>query len=433
MGQPVADTSMRTGFRFRLILISCILTGCLIGAAGATSLGTDWKERASAEAPFLGVLITPDASLVYAGGTEILVRSWDREIHWGYRPARVAALSNDGKRIAMAVGNKLSLLDDRGIENWSRTMEGYVRAVAMSPNGSFIISANDKGDYISWGRDGEFIARLHNQTANTIAYAPSTDLVVVATDNGLRFYNHRLELLWCDNRTESRDTFIAIAGDGSTVIVAGANEVASYTRYGTLNWRREITTDPILDMHCSFDCYTILVAGQDKTIFALDRFGIVQWKYETEHWVNSVGVSRYASVIAAGGIDRTLYVFDRSGTLIASKKTDNLIQPGSIAVSSDGRRIVVADQSNLYGFSLIGDPDAPDVLETYTRPPLTPVPTTNPTTVPITTPDTTVTTAIVMTTTATTVPVKSTTYSPLNPLLFLPAAGAAFLLCKRMR
>lgn len=420
---------MSTGFRFRLLLISCILTGCLIGAAAATSLGTDWKERASAEAPFLGVLITPDASLVYAGGPEMLVRSWDREIHWGYRPARVAALSYDGKRIAMAVGNKLSLLDERGIENWSRTMEGYVKAVAISPNGSVVISANEKGDYISWGRDGEFIARLHNQTANAIAIAPSTDLVVVATDNGLRFYNHRLELLWCDNRTESRDTFIAIAGDGSTVIVAGSNQVASYTRYGTLNWRRQITTNPILDMHCSFDCYTIIIAGQDKTIFALDRFGVVRWKYETEHWINSIGVSRYASVIAAGGIDRILYVFDRSGTLLTTKKTDNLIQPGSIAVSSDGSRIVVADQSNLYGFSLIGDAVPPDDLETYTRPSLTPVPTT----VPVTIPATTATTSVVLTTTTTTVPVKSTTYSPLNPLLFLPAIGAAFLLCKRMR
>jgi WD40 repeat protein len=423
---------MRTGSGFRLLLISSLLAGCLFGAAGATSIGTDWKERSSGEAPFLGVMITPDASLVYAGGNEMLVRSWDREIHWGYRPARVAALSYDGKRIAMAVGNKLSILNERGIENWSRTMEGYVKTVAISPNGSVIISANEKGDYISWGRDGEFIARLHNQTANAIAIAPATDLVVVATDAGLRFYNHRLELLWCDNRTESRDTFIAIAGDGSTVIVAGANEVASYTRYGTLNWRRQITTNPILDMHCSFDCYTIVVAGQDKTIFALDQSGIVRWKYETEHWINSIGVSRYASVIAAGGIDRAVYVFDRSGNLLTTKKTDNLVQPGSIAVSSDGRRIVVADQSNLYGFSLIGDPVVPDDSETFTRPPLTSVPTTHPTTVPVTTPATTGTTIALPPTTAA-VPVKPTTYSPLDPILFLPALGAAFLLCKKMR
>jgi WD40 repeat protein len=416
---------MSTGLWFRLFFVSCILSASLIWMAGAVTLGTDWKERAPEEGSFLGVMITPDASLVYAGGSEIFVRSWDREIHWGGRPARVAAMSADGKRVVIAVGNKLSVLDNKGIENWSRTMDGYIKTIAISPNGSFIITADNEGNYLSWGKDGEYIARLTNQTANTIAYAPTGDLVVVATDNGLRFYNRKLDLIWYDNRTESRDTFIAIAGDGATVITAGYNQVASYTRDGTLNWRREVTQDPIIDMHCSFDCYTIIVAGQDKNVIALDRYGVVHWKYDAEQWVNAVGVSRDASVIAAGGIDRTLYVFDHSGTLVTTKKTDAIIQPGSIAVSSDGRRIVVADQTYLYGFSVIGDAVAPGVSETYTRPPLNPVPTTNPAT--------TATTSLVPLTTITTVPVKPTTYSPVHPLLFLPALGAAFLLCRRRR
>jgi len=411
-------------------VISCILAGCLVGAAGAASLGTDWKERASEEGPFLGVMITPDASLVYAGGNEIYVRSWDREIHWGSRPARVAVLSYDGKRIILGVGNKLSVLDNKGVENWSRTMDGYVRAVAMSPNGSFIISADDKGNYISWGKDGEFIVRLQNQTANTIAYAPTGNLVVVATDYGLRFYNRKLELVWYDNRTESRDQFIAISGDGSTVITAGGNEVASYTRDGTLNWRREITKDPIIDMRCSFDCSAIILAGQDKNVVAVDRYGNVRWKYDVGQWVQAVGVSRDASVIAAGGIDRTVYVFDRSGNLITKKKTDAIIQPRSIAVSSDGRRIVVADQVNLYGFSMIGDPVAPDIPETYTLPPLNPVETTHilttATTPPVTTPEPDLTSR-------TTGTGPAATYAPVSPLLLIPALGAAAFLCRRLR
>jgi len=424
---------MSTGFRYRLLLISCLLAGCLVGAAGAASLGTDWNERAPAEGPFLGVMITPDASLVYTGGNEMFLRSWDGELHWGGRPARVAVLSNDGKRVVMAVGNKLSVLDNKGVENWSRNMDGYITAVAVSPNGSFIISADNKGNYNSWGKDGELIARFTNQTANAIAYAPGGDLIVVATDNGLRFLNRKLELIWFDNRTESRDAFIAIAGDGSTVITAGFNQVASYNRDGTLNWRKEITTDPIIDMHCSFDCYTIVVAGQDKEVVALDRFGVVHWKYETGQWVNAVGVSRDASVIAAGGIDRTLYVFDHSGTLTAKKKTENIIQPRSIAVSSDGRRIAVADQSFLYGFSVTGDAVAPDVPETYTLPPLNPVSTTNPTTKPTTNPTTVpaTTASPPLATTGTTVRVPATTYSPVNPLILLPALGAAFLLVRR--
>jgi WD40 repeat protein len=421
---------MRTVLWFRLLVISGILAGCLAGVAGAASFTTDWKEKASEENPFLGVMITPDASLVYAGGNEMYVRSWDREIHWIRRPGRAAALSYDGKRVVMAVGDKFSVLDNKGVENWSRSMDGYVKAVAVSPNGSFIISADDKGNYNSWNKDGELIARLKNTTATAIVCAPGGDLVVVATENGLRFYNRKLELIWYDNRTESRDEFIAISGDGSTVITAGSNQVASYTRDGILNWRYEITKDPIIDMHCSLDCSAIIVGGQDKEIVAVDRYGTVRWRYETGQWVNAVGVSRDASVIAAGGIDRTVYVLDRSGTLITTKKTDAIIQPRSVAVSSDGRRIIVADQINLYGFSMVGDAVAPDVPETYTRVPLNPVPTTNPTPVPTTTMTTVATSR---TETPTTVPVPAKTYSPLNPLFFLPALGAAVLLIRLRR
>jgi len=423
---------MSTGLRFRLLIVSCILTGCLIGIAGAVTLGTDWKERAPEDGSFLGVMITPDASLVYAGGNELFVRSWDRTIHWGGRPARVAAMSADGKRVVIAMGNKVSVLDNHGVENWSRTMDGYIRTIAISSNGSFIITADSEGNYLSWGKDGEFIARLTNQTANAIACTPSGDLIVAATDNGLRFYTRKLDLVWYDNRTESRDTFLAISGDGSTVITAGYNQVASYARDGTLNWRREVTTDPIIDMHCSFDCYTIIVVGQDKDVIALDRFGVSHWKYNAGQWVNAVGVSRDASVIAAGGIDRTLYVFDHSGNLITTKKTEAIIQPRSIAVSSDGRRIVVADQTYLYGFSMIGDAVAPEVSATYTRPPLNPVPTTNPATQTETNPAATAPITMMPGITTTTVPVKPTTYSPIPPFLVIPALGAAFLLGRRL-
>jgi WD40 repeat protein len=185
-------------------------------------------------------------------------------------------------------------------------------------------------------------------------------------------------------------------------------------------------------MDCSSDCSAIIVCGQDKEVVAIDRYGTVRWKYPAGQWVNAVGVSWDASVIAAGGIDRTLTVLDRSGSVITTKKTDAIIQPRSIAVSSDGRRIVVADQKNLYGFSLIGDAVAPDISETYTIAPLNPVPTTNPTTVPQAT-GSPGAEAPLPVTPQTTIPVRPTTYTPVNPLLVFPALGAALLLVRTRR
>jgi len=415
---------MNTGLWFRLLATGVLLAGFIAGAAAEVTLGTDWKERAPEEGPYSGVMILPDASLVYAGGNEMVIRSWDDELHWGGRFARVAAFSNDGTRVAMGVGTRVSVVDDTGTEYWSRTMDGYIMAVAIAPDGSYVISADDKGNYNAWGRDGEFIARLENQTAVTMAYSPAGDLVVVATESGLRFYNHRLELIRYEDRPGSRDEFIAIASDGSTVIAAGHNQVASYTRDGTLTWRKEITTDPIIDMRCSSDCSVIVVGGQDKEIVAIDRFGSVHWRYKTGEWVNAVGVSGSASVIAAGGTGRTVYVLDRSGTLVAAKKTDAIIQPRSIAVSSTGDRIVVADQMNLYGFSLMGDTAASGVPATTARAPPGPVPAGSTVSTAATSP--------VITAPATT-PGPRATYSPPDPLLAVPALGAAVLISRRMR
>jgi WD40 repeat protein len=423
---------MKTGFWFRLLLISSLLAGGFVAAAGAATLGTDWKERAPEEGPYSGIMIVPDASLIYAGGNTMYVRSWDGEIHWGYRPARAAALSYDGKRVVLGEGTKLAVYDNKGVENWTRNMDGFVKAIAISPNGSFIIAVDDKGNYLSWNKDGDYVARITNDTPSAIAYSPSTNLIVALTERGLRFYDRKLEEVWYDNRTESRDQFVSISGDGSTVIVAGYNQVASYKSDGTLNWRSEVTRDPIIDMDCSFDCSVIIVGSQDKEVVAIDKHGAVRWRYATGQWVNAVGVSRDGSVIAAGGIDRTLTVLDRSGTTIITKKTEAIIQPRSIAVSSDGRKFVVADQAYLYGFSLIGDAVAPDVTLTYTRAPLNPVPTTNPTPVP------TGTKTMVMTTaapalSATTTLARPTTYSPADPVLLFPAIGAAILLIRKRR
>lgn len=423
---------MKTGTWLRVLLIGALVSGCITGAAGAAALGTDWKVRTPGEGPYLGVTTAPDASLIYAGGEDILVRSWDGNIRWGYMPARFAVISYDARRVVLGIGNQLSVRDNRGTENWSRNMDGYVTGAAISPNGSWIVSVDDKGNYVTWSKDGDLIARLKNDTPTAIASAPSGDLLVVTTDKGLRFYNHKLELIWYDNRTESRDTFIQISGDGSTVIVAGYNQVASYSSDGTLNWRKEVTTDPIIDLHCSFDCYAIFVGGQDKEVVALDRSGVVRWRYKTGQWVNAIGVSRDASVVAVGGIDRTVTVLDRSGTVSVTKKTDAIIQPRSIAVSSDGRRIVVADQANLYGFTMIGDAVAPDVPETYTQAPLNPVETGNPaTTLPWTPVESVATTPAPALPPSTAAPVRPTTYTPVDPAIVLAALGTAFLAAGR--
>ena len=360
-------------FRIHLLVICCILAGLLIGTAAAASLGIDWKERPPTDnSPFSGVMLNPDASVVYAGGNQMLVRSWDGNERWGGRSGWIAAMSTDGNHVVTALAKTVVSLDKDGIESWSRTMGGNIQAVAISANGSFVISTDDLGHLNAWGPNGEFLGRNTNLTARKVAIAPTNDLVVITTERGLVFYNPVLDLVWLDNRTSSfdflsADSFILITADGSTVITAGANQVASYTRTGVLNWRKEITTEPITDIACSADGSAIIVGSKDKKVAALDRYGNVHWTFLDEQWINAVGVSRDASVIAVGGNDHNLYILDHAGKLITRRQTDAIIQPRSIAVSADGRRIVVADQNLLYGYTLIPDPVVTEEQGTMTE------------------------------------------------------------------
>ena len=417
---------MKTGFRIFLLVISCILAGCLIGTAGAASLGIDWKERSPSDSPFSGVALSQNGSIVYAGGHQMYVRSWDGDHHWGGRLATIAAMSTDGEHVVQSLAKTVVLLDQNGVESWSRTMGGNIRAVAISGNGSFVISADDEGNLNAWGPNGEFIGRNLNDTARAVAIAPTGDLVVITTDRGLRFYTPALDLTWFDNQTDSQDSFVIISDDGSTVITAGANRITSHRRDGKLNWQKEITGQPIIDIGCSYDCSVIVVGSQDKEVAALDRYGTVHWTFPTDQWVNAIGVSRDASIIAAGSNDRNLYILNHGGNLITQRKTDAIIQPRSIAVSPDGKRIVVADQSQLYGFTLIGDVAPPPDLVTVSRTPYISDETTRPVTM-------VTSSEVTPLTPSTTIPVTTgTPASPTGPFpVILAVLGVLVLLRKR--
>jgi DNA-binding beta-propeller fold protein YncE len=179
-------------------------------------------------------------------------------------------------------------------------------------------------------------------------------------------------------------------------------------------------------MACSDDCTTIVLGSQDGNVWVLNQLGQVQWKYQAGSWINGVGVSRDGSIIAAGTLDRNLYILNQEGQLLVKTRTDTVIQPRSVAVSGDGKHIVVADQIALYGFELVGVPEVTS-RETFTPEPLFPVTSSTPvpinTTLPKTIPPTTMITLPVTT---------STPASSLNPCLaILALSGLLFIVIRR--
>jgi WD40 repeat protein len=421
---------MTAKIRFTRLLLGMLLLACLAGTAAAVSLGSEWKERPYTDTPFSGVVFSDDGTFVWAGGDQMLLRAWDGSKKWGGRAGTISAMNGNGESIVTGIGQTVILLDRTMVDNWSRTMDGQVKAVAISKTGSYIISADSKGNYNSWAKNGEFLGRVTDDLVKKIAISPTENVVVATTEAGLRIYSPILVPVWSDNKSGSLDTYIIISEDGKTILTYGGNRVSSHTPAGARNWMVNPTKEAIIDVACNRDCSAIIVGSQDGTVQALDRYGATRWTYRAGQWVNAVAISEDATVIAAGGLDGTVYLLDRTGKVLTQKKVDSNIRQRSLALSRDGTRVAVADQINLYGLSVMGD-QTQGVMDTFTPPPLDPVKaftqetaTPLPTTViPATTPWTVTTTPVVP---------EPTQQSPAGIIpVFCALAGAGIVLAMR--
>jgi len=422
---------MNTGFRVHLLVSGLLLVSCLVGPVAGISLGIDWEQTpVLADNTFSGVTLTPNGSIVYSGGSQMLVRSWDGNFHWGGQPGFIAAMSDDGKYVVTSTGSTVTLLNASGTQVWSRNMDGQIRAVAVAPNGTFVITADDRGNYNSWAPNGDFYARNKTDVVKQLAIAPSGDLVVATTEAGIRFFTPGLEPVWSDSRPGNLEEYITISADGSTVITAGGPRLSSHTSKGVLNWQADVTNTAVNDVACSEDCSLIVVGSQDNTVQGLDRYGKNHWTYQTGQWTNAVGVSRSGSVIAAGANDGTLFILDHSGKLLTQRKLDGRIQVRSVAVSRDGSRIVAADQYNLYGLSMIGISGSDAMSDTtFVAATLNPVPkTTIPATASGTLPP-----EVTMPEEARPVPVTTTQQSPVGLWIIVPVLAGALYLVRRQK
>jgi WD40 repeat protein len=421
---------MSSAAMIRIPVMLLVIATCIIGAAAAVSVGVDWRQAPTlTENRFFNIVITPDASTVFAAGSQLLVRSWDGETHWGGQAGFNAAMSEDGKYVVAANDITITLYNATGSQVWSRNMNGQVRAVAIAPDASFVISADDMGNYNTWSSNGELIGRNKTDVAKRVAIAPTGNLVVMTTEKGMRYTTPSLQPVWTDSQEGSLDDMILISADGATVITAGGSRLSSHSRNGTLNWKTDVTDTAINDVACSDDCSLIVVGTQDNSVKGIDRYGKTHWTYKTGQWTNAVGMSRNGGIIAAGANDGSLFILDHNGNLLTKKTFDSRIQPRSVAVSRDGTRIVVADRFYLYGLPVFGTTASVIPDETvFIAPTLNPVPKTTITTVATTMP--VVEEAAEETAVPTPTPVKK---SPAGILIVLSAIAGAGLLARKLQ
>jgi len=132
--------------------------------------------------------------------------------------------------------------------------------------------------------------------------------------------------------------------------MAGINRINHYSNSGNLSWEYAMPWGNIMAIVYSRDDSTIILGTDGNTVAALDKDGRVLWNAKVGFWVQSGGVSGDGSIIAAGSMDKNLYMYDHGGSLLESYMVNDMMEAHSLAVSGDGSRVIAIDSSKIYAF-----------------------------------------------------------------------------------
>ena len=226
---------MKKRFRINLVIAVFLVIISIIGNVTAISLVSHWRERPEVDSTFSSVMISTDGSIVYPGGNQMFVRSWDGDTRWGGMSGTMASMSTDGNYIVSAINDNVRKVNKTGSEMWNRITGSPFRAVAISGNGSLVIAADNRGYLRSWTTDGKNLG-VNNDTdqVKRIEISPSQSLVVVSTEDSLKVFSPGMNLIWENNTFGNLDSFIRFSADSSTLILSGRKPgVIHYVRWLT--------------------------------------------------------------------------------------------------------------------------------------------------------------------------------------------------------
>lgn len=330
-------------------LIFCGLALFLFLAVPAAYAVTPlWTEPGTVGGELSGVVISEDGSTIITGGDQIISLTPDGRKRWSGWSGTCMDISRQGDYILISRGTNLRLVTGGGTQIWDRNMDITVRDLSLAPDLSMIAAAGG-GKVRTLTFSGDAIASNETMTINQVRIIPSTDKVLVTTSKGVLLLDRGLIPDWSLDPTMPQN-LLSVAPDGSAFVTASSNRVRMYNTNGSLVWDKQFPFGDSQALAWSRDGSTI-VLGLDDKILVLNRNGAQAWMANATNLITGVAVSDNGNTIAAGSLDRNLYVYNRAGTLLGTFTVRNAIKANSVAVTGDGQLIILVAQSAVYGFS----------------------------------------------------------------------------------
>ncbi len=235
---------------------------------------------------------------------------------------------------------------------WLRSLEGHtgeVLAVAVSPDGRFIVSGSDDRTVKVWEREsGRLLRSLegHTDGVNAVAVSPDGRFIVSGSkDRTVKVWDAASgRLLRSLEGHTAGVNAVALSPDGRTIVSGAADRTVKVwdASDGRLLRSLEGHTAGVNAVAVSPDGRTIVSGANDGTVRVWDAASgrLIRSLEGHTDWVNAVALSPDGRTIVSGAADRTVRVWDAaSGRLLRSLEghTDWV---RAVALSPDGSTIV---------------------------------------------------------------------------------------------
>ena len=149
-------------------------------------------------------------------------------------------------------------------------------------------------------------------------------------------------------KTDDCVNSIAISSDGNYIVAGGDDyRVYFFDKSGNLLWYYWVY-DYVSSVDISADGKYIVVGCEDEytydeydyTIYLFDKNGNLLWGYKTKDSVNVVKITPDGEYIIAGDDSGYYYFFNKNGELIWKYNTGTSSDIASVAISSNGQRVI---------------------------------------------------------------------------------------------
>jgi WD40 repeat protein len=304
-----------------------------------------------------------------AGNGDRIIHLWNAKtgaLHAGSRPRTPAhssvAVSPDGSRLVTNGGGAQVQVWNAGSQAkqepvLSLTERETVHALAYSPDGKLIAGAAGKYVRLWDASTGSPCRALEGEKEpfTLVAFSPDSKIVAGAGITGMSVWLWRVAdgepiLLIPDALDGCTVESLAFHRDGKLLAVGGIDWMATGGSSGAvclwdIEARCEVEMIPV-----GAACLALHPAGTQLAFASLDHT-ICLWNIKEkqivaelsgpESTVFSLAYNSDGSLLACGGEDRTLRLFDEDGTDVAAQELDSQVQ--GLAFSPDGKFIYTAN------------------------------------------------------------------------------------------